>query len=147
MSDLRQQIGNLTPAEKADLIDELWVSLEADAPSLSDAQRPELDRRLATLEHDRADAVAWETVKADLARRCPSARLLHPSGAGSATGRAGVVRRAARRAWVRDSALAWMPLFGASPRTRCNSRLSIEKRSALVRRFPYALFTSSKTTA
>jgi putative addiction module component (TIGR02574 family) len=71
MTDLRQQIGNLTPAEKADLIDELWVSLEADAPSLTEAQQAELERRLATLEHDRGDGVAWERVKADLARRCP----------------------------------------------------------------------------
>jgi len=71
MTDLRQQIGSLTPAEKADLIDELWMSLEADAPSLTEAQRTELDHRLATLEHDRADAVPWESIKAELTRRCP----------------------------------------------------------------------------
>jgi hypothetical protein len=39
MSDLRSQINSLSTAEKAELLDTVWESLEADAVSLSDAQR------------------------------------------------------------------------------------------------------------
>jgi putative addiction module component (TIGR02574 family) len=47
MSDLRSQINNLSPAEKAELLDTVWESLEADAVSLTDGQRAELDYRIA----------------------------------------------------------------------------------------------------
>ena len=43
MSALREQIANLTAAEKAELLDEVWESLEAEALTLSNAQRAELD--------------------------------------------------------------------------------------------------------
>ena len=39
MSDLLNQINGLSPAEKAELLDTVWESLEADALSLTDAQR------------------------------------------------------------------------------------------------------------
>jgi hypothetical protein len=42
MSDLRSQINSLSAAEKAELLDTLWESLEADSASLTDAQRAEL---------------------------------------------------------------------------------------------------------
>ncbi len=42
MSDLRSQINSLSPAEKAELLDTVWESLEADSASLTDAQRAEL---------------------------------------------------------------------------------------------------------
>jgi putative addiction module component (TIGR02574 family) len=45
----------LTPAEKLELIDEIWGSLEPDDFALDDAQRAELDRRLADLEPDNVD--------------------------------------------------------------------------------------------
>ena len=44
MSDLRHQIENLSASEKAELLDAVWESLEANALSLTDAQRAELDR-------------------------------------------------------------------------------------------------------
>jgi putative addiction module component (TIGR02574 family) len=47
MTDLRSQINSLSPAEKAELLDTVWESLEADAASLTDAQRAELDYRIA----------------------------------------------------------------------------------------------------
>jgi putative addiction module component (TIGR02574 family) len=47
MNDLRSQINSLSPAEKAELLDTVWESLEADAASLTDAQRAELDYRIA----------------------------------------------------------------------------------------------------
>jgi putative addiction module component (TIGR02574 family) len=52
MSDLRNQIDSLSAAEKAELLDAVWESLEADALSLTEAQRAELnlDYRIARLE-------------------------------------------------------------------------------------------------
>jgi hypothetical protein len=42
MSDLRHKVDSLSAAEKAELLDVVWESLEADALSLTDAQRTEL---------------------------------------------------------------------------------------------------------
>ena len=39
MSDLRNQIESLSAAEKVELLDAVWESLEADALSLTEAQR------------------------------------------------------------------------------------------------------------
>jgi putative addiction module component (TIGR02574 family) len=47
MSDLRSQINSLSAVEKAELLDTVWESLEADSASLMDAQRAELDFRIA----------------------------------------------------------------------------------------------------
>jgi putative addiction module component (TIGR02574 family) len=66
MSDLRSQIKSLSPAEKAELLDTLWESLEADATSLTDAQATELDYRIARHEQDPSDVIPWEQVRADL---------------------------------------------------------------------------------
>jgi putative addiction module component (TIGR02574 family) len=64
-------IASLSPEERLSLIEQLWDSLhDADIP-LTDAQKAELERRLATLEEDRAHAVPWEQLKAELAKRCP----------------------------------------------------------------------------
>ena len=49
MSDLRNQISSLSAAQKAELLDAVWESIEADAALLTDAQRSELDRRIAAM--------------------------------------------------------------------------------------------------
>jgi len=69
MSDLRHQIKSLSAAEKAELLDEVWESLEADAVSLTDEQRAELDHRIARHEHNPSDVVPWEQVKASLFKK------------------------------------------------------------------------------
>jgi len=69
MSALREQIANLTAAEKAELLDEVWESLEADALSLTDAQRAELDARIERLERNPSDVIPWEQVKSELFKR------------------------------------------------------------------------------
>ncbi len=69
MSNLRHQIDSLSTAEKAELLDEVWESLEADAASLTDAQRAELDHRIARHEQDPSDVVPWEQVKAGLFKK------------------------------------------------------------------------------
>ena len=69
MSNLRHQIDGLSAAEKAELLDEVWESLEADAVSLTDAQRAELDYRLTRHEQNPSDVVPWEQVKAGLFKK------------------------------------------------------------------------------
>jgi len=69
MSDLLQQISNLSAAEKAELLDAVWESLEADAASLTDAQRAELDHRIARHQQNPSDVVPWDQVKAGLFKK------------------------------------------------------------------------------
>ena len=47
MNDFRSQIDSLSPAEKAELLEAVWESLEADAQLLTEAQRAEIDARIA----------------------------------------------------------------------------------------------------
>ena len=69
MSALREQIANLTASEKAELLDEVWESLEADALTLTDAQRAELDSRIERLEQNPSDVIPWEKVRSDLFKK------------------------------------------------------------------------------
>jgi putative addiction module component (TIGR02574 family) len=69
MSDFRNQIDGLSPAEKIELLDAVWESLEADASALTGAQRTELDRRIEHLERNPADVVPWESVRANLFKK------------------------------------------------------------------------------
>lgn len=69
MSDLRSQINSLSAAEKAELLDTVWESLEADAASLTDAQRAELDHRIARHGQNPTDVVPWEQVRAGLFKK------------------------------------------------------------------------------
>ena len=69
MSDLRSQINSLSPAEKAELLDTVWESLEADALSLTDAQRTELDYRIARHQQNPSDVIPWQQVRADLYKK------------------------------------------------------------------------------
>jgi len=69
MRDLRNQIDSLSPAEKAELLDAVWESLEADALSLTDAQRAELDHRIKRHEHNPSDVIPWEQVRASLFKK------------------------------------------------------------------------------
>ena len=69
MNDLRNQINTLSPAEKAELLDTVWESLEADAISLTDAQRTELDYRIDRHERNPSDVIPWEQVRAGLFKK------------------------------------------------------------------------------
>ncbi len=51
---------------KFELLDALWESLETETPALTDAQRTELDDRVATYKQNPAAIIPWEQVKADL---------------------------------------------------------------------------------
>jgi putative addiction module component (TIGR02574 family) len=63
------EISRLSPAERLSLIGQLWDSLADEDVPVTPAQRNELERRLATLDHDRANSVTWDSLKAELARR------------------------------------------------------------------------------
>ena len=69
MSALRDQIASLSPVEKAELLDEVWESLEADAIALTDEQRAELDYRIARHEQNPSDVIPWEQVRARLLKK------------------------------------------------------------------------------
>jgi putative addiction module component (TIGR02574 family) len=69
MSDLRHQIENLSASEKAELLDAVWESLEADALLLTDVQRAELDHRIARHEQNPSDAIPWADVRAGLFKK------------------------------------------------------------------------------
>ena len=66
MSDFRNQIDSLTTAEKIELLDALWESLEADEVPLTEAQRAELDYRIARHEQNPSDVIPWERVRTGL---------------------------------------------------------------------------------
>ena len=65
------EITRLSPDERLTLIAQLWDSLADHEVVLTAAQEAELERRLATLDQDRAQSVTWETLKAELEQRCP----------------------------------------------------------------------------
>lgn len=69
MGNLQNEIGNLSTAEKFELLDALWESLEADELSLTDVQRDELDNRLAQYECNQAEVIPWEQVRANLFKK------------------------------------------------------------------------------
>jgi len=65
------EITRLSPDERLALIAQLWDSLDDHQVQLTPSQLAELERRLATLDQDRAQSVTWETLKAELEQRCP----------------------------------------------------------------------------
>ena len=66
MSDLAPELARLSPRQRLDLIESLWESLDdADVP-VADTQRAELDRRIASFDHDREHVVPWDQLKAEL---------------------------------------------------------------------------------
>jgi putative addiction module component (TIGR02574 family) len=69
MGDLRSQIRSLSAEQKAELLDTVWESLEADALTLTDAQRAELDHRIARHEQNPSDVIPWEQVRATLSKK------------------------------------------------------------------------------
>lgn len=64
-------IDRLSVEERLTLVEDLWDSIaeERAATSLTDAQRAELDRRLADHNANPDDVVPWEAVKASITAR------------------------------------------------------------------------------
>lgn len=66
-----EEIDLLSPQERLDLIEQLWDSLKDEDVPLPAEQQAELERRLATLDQDRSQAISWENLKHELERRRP----------------------------------------------------------------------------
>jgi putative addiction module component (TIGR02574 family) len=69
MINIQNEIGNLSAAEKFDLLDALWESLEADELALTDGQRDELDYRLGQYERNPDEVIPWEQVRTGLLKK------------------------------------------------------------------------------
>ena len=66
---MRSQINRLSAAEKVELLDTVWESLEADALSLTDVQQAELDYRITRHEQNPSDVIPWQQVRAGLFKK------------------------------------------------------------------------------
>ena len=66
MSDLTPELIRLSPRQRLDLIGSLWESLEDEDIPVTDAQRAELDRRIAGFDRDREHSLSWDQLKAEL---------------------------------------------------------------------------------
>jgi len=65
--ELWAELMELTPAERIELVEDLWDSIEPqDMPPLTPEQKQELDRRYAEHLRDPTTAIPWEEVKARL---------------------------------------------------------------------------------
>jgi putative addiction module component (TIGR02574 family) len=69
MSDLIPELARLSPHQRLDLIDALWESLDDKDVPVTEAQRAELDRRIAGFEQDRAQSISWDQLSAELGQR------------------------------------------------------------------------------
>ena len=67
----QEEIARLSPPERLALFSALWDRLSDADITPSPAQAAELERRLESFERDRAGAVGWEQLKAELASRAP----------------------------------------------------------------------------
>ena len=65
------ELARLSPEERLALIGQLWDSLSDNDVPLPEAQKTELSRRLSGIDEDRTQAVMWEQLSAELARRRP----------------------------------------------------------------------------
>ena len=65
------EVLRLPLAERLRLVEALWDSIAADSAALplTDAQRAELDRRLAEHEANPDDVISWEDIKASITDR------------------------------------------------------------------------------
>ena len=76
-SDMMREIRALTIEERIELAEAIWDSVEEDGEvddGLTDAQKREIERRLAAYEADPDDVIPWETVKRRLRARAKAER-------------------------------------------------------------------------
>ena len=67
---LLQELLKLSPAERLELVHELWDSIpSSDVPALTDAQVEEIERRMAEHQRDPSRASSWDEVRARLCAR------------------------------------------------------------------------------
>jgi putative addiction module component (TIGR02574 family) len=67
-AELWSELMKLTPAERVDLVQDLWDSIaQQDMPPLSAEEMDELKRRLEEHRRDPSTAITWEELKTRLA--------------------------------------------------------------------------------
>jgi putative addiction module component (TIGR02574 family) len=69
MSDLTPELARLSPRQRLDLIEALWESLDDKDVPVTEAQRAELDRRIAGFDQDREQSISWDQLSAELRQR------------------------------------------------------------------------------
>jgi putative addiction module component (TIGR02574 family) len=69
MTDLTPELARLSPRQRLDLIELLWESLDDEDVPVTDAQRAELDERIAGFDQDREHSIPWNQLKAELRQR------------------------------------------------------------------------------
>jgi putative addiction module component (TIGR02574 family) len=69
MSDLTPELARLSPRQRLALIEALWESLDDKDVPVTEAQRAELDRRIAGFEQDREQSISWDQLSAELRQR------------------------------------------------------------------------------
>jgi putative addiction module component (TIGR02574 family) len=69
MAILPNSIRSFSHAKKIELLDALWVDLEAHSYAISAEQTVELDRRIAAYERNPPAGTPWEQVKVGLPKR------------------------------------------------------------------------------
>jgi putative addiction module component (TIGR02574 family) len=69
MSGLTPELARLSPRQRLDLIEALWESLGDNDVPVTEAQRAELDRRIAGFEDDREQSISWDQLSAELRQR------------------------------------------------------------------------------
>jgi len=65
----REDIADMTAAERLDLIGELWDSLTDEQVQMTAEQIAEIDRRLDSFDEDKKQAISWQQFEAKLAAR------------------------------------------------------------------------------
>jgi putative addiction module component (TIGR02574 family) len=69
MNEFAAELARLSPRQRLDLIASLWESLDDKDLPVTDAQRAELDRRIAGFDQDREQNIPWDQLRADLRQR------------------------------------------------------------------------------
>ena len=77
-ADMMREIRGLSVDERIELAEAIWDSVEEDGEGedcdLTDAQKRELERRLAAYEANPDDVIPWETVRQKLQARTKAER-------------------------------------------------------------------------
>lgn len=68
---LLSQVKKLRVAERIELVNELWASVDADSPPVTPAEAALVDQRLAEVDADPLARSSWDDVETSLRNRRP----------------------------------------------------------------------------
>jgi putative addiction module component (TIGR02574 family) len=64
-----QDILNMPPSDRIDLVEQIWDSIKPEDIEISKAQKKELDRRISLHEEGEAEWLSYDDVKARLSKK------------------------------------------------------------------------------